>query len=84
MFIKHKLNEKFKAVNITKKGQNADAVPSLHALIHSKYHGESFLSLKKISDLRKLLPLIPLKHQEFYEQILKEGGTADSEDVEEI
>lgn len=67
MFIKHFLNEAFKAVNIGKRGQKIQ-IEELNAL-EKKYVGPVPINAKKLANLKVLLPYIPGVYHNYYASV---------------
>lgn len=67
MYIKHLINEEFKAVNLGKKGARKSYLLSRD--LKPKYAGFIPLNNKKLENLSQLLQFIPPAYLQFYEEI---------------
>lgn len=81
MYVRHDIDGDVKTVKIENSVQT-NTTSNINDLVLRKYQSYLSLTLKKIADLRKLMPYIPPIHRSFYEKIFLTKGVNGDDDAE--
>lgn len=84
MHVKYALADRFSDVTIAKAGLFPCASGDLKELLLPKYDGPIRINNKKIADLHKLMPYVPIEDRRFYEDIFAMGGVDGGDDAEYV